>query len=112
MATSPTVRTLKNLRDKGYVCQIVEKWNQWAHIRIDLFGCIDIVAIKEGENGVLGVQCTSSTNTATRFKKMIVIPEIKIWLKCGNRLLVQGWGKNSKGKWILKEKEITLKDFK
>jgi hypothetical protein len=83
----------------------------FAHVRIDLFGCIDIVAIKEGENGVLGIQCTSSGHTSDRFKKIIVIPEIKTWLKCGNRLLLQGWGKNSKGKWILKEKEILLHDL-
>lgn len=109
---SPTSRTLKYLRDNGYVCQVVEKWNPYVNHRIDLFGAIDIVAIKSGDDGVLGVQCTSSGHTSDHYKKMIAIPELKLWLECGNKLLLQGWAKNSKGRYILKEIKITLEDFK
>ena len=38
--TSPTQRTLKYLRDKGYTAQVVEHWNAFAKRRIDLFGVI------------------------------------------------------------------------
>jgi hypothetical protein len=109
--SSPTQRTLKNLRDNGYLAQVVEKYNMFAHVRQDLFGCIDVVGIKEGVNGVLGVQSTSSSNTSARYKKSIAIPAVKVWLSAGNRFLIQGFAKNSKGRYILKEIEVTLKDL-
>jgi hypothetical protein len=56
--TSPTKRTLAKLRKEGYLCAIVEKFNRFAGIRQDLFGFIDILAIREGE--IIGVQTTSS----------------------------------------------------
>ena len=69
MASSltPTQRTLAYLREEGYLCAIVEKWNPHVKIRQDLFGFIDILAIKKGET--LAVQCTS-TGVAARVKKI------------------------------------------
>ena len=50
MATSPTQLSLKKLREEGYITiQVVEYWNSFARRRIDLFGFIDILAIKNGE---------------------------------------------------------------
>lgn len=109
--TSPTVRTLKWLRDNGYSCQVVERWNAFAHRRIDLWGCVDVVGIKRGENGVLGIQTTSGSNMSARVKKSLAIPELKIWLETGNRFIVQTWRKNSKNRWISREKEILLPDI-
>lgn len=108
---SPTVRTLKWLRDNGYSCQVVEKYNIFAHVRIDLFGCIDVVAIKYGENGVLGVQTTSSDNISKRIEKSIAIPELKTWLETSNRFIVQGWRKNAKNRWVSREVEVLLSDI-
>ena len=54
---TPTQRTLKYLRDKGYTAGIVERWVSQAGKfgkRIDLFNFIDIIAIKE--NKILAVQ--------------------------------------------------------
>ena len=69
MASSltPTQRTLAYLREQGYLCAIVEKWNPHVKIRQDLFGFIDILAIKKDET--LAVQCTS-TGVAARVKKI------------------------------------------
>ena len=38
---TPTQRTLKHMRERGYTCQVVEHWNPFARIRQDLYGFID-----------------------------------------------------------------------
>ncbi len=68
MATSPTQLSLKKLREEGYTVQVVEYWNSFARIRIDLFGFIDIIALKGKE--VLAVQTTSASNMSARCKKI------------------------------------------
>lgn len=94
--TSPTQRSLKLLRGEGYVAQVVEHFNIFAHIRQDLWGFIDILAMKAGEQGLLGVQTTSSSNSAARVTKIKGIPEHKLWLASGNRICVHGWSKKGK----------------
>ena len=81
---SPTQRALKHLREMGYQAQVVEKWNAFAKIRIDLFGCIDIVAVRPGVP-VLGVQCTSHSNISSRFQKSLVLGQG--WLSTGHTQL-------------------------
>lgn len=99
MKTSPTQRSLKFLRDRGYTAQVVEKWNQFAKVRQDLFGFIDIVAIKPGIVGVLGVQTTSKAHLSDREKKAEKLETYKIWLECGNKVWMMGWKKSgAKGK--------------
>lgn len=90
---SPTQRSLKLLRAEGYTAQVVEHWNSFAMRRIDLFGCIDIVAVRADLPGVLGVQCTSATNAAARLKKASECPALKVWLLAGNRFEVHAHGK-------------------
>ena len=114
--TSPTVRSLKILREDGYTAQVVERWNSYARVRIDLFGFIDICCIKSGEVGVIGVQTTSQSNVSARLKKILAIPEAKTWLATGNKILLHGWAKKGKmGKrklWKVTSRFITLEDFK
>lgn len=98
---SPTQRTLAELKSRGYIAQIVEKWNPWARKRQDLFGCIDIVAI--GNGSTLGVQCTSGSNIASRVAKIADCPAVAELRKAGWSLAVWGWRKNAKGKWVLRE---------
>ena len=104
---TPTQRTLAELKRRGYTSAIVERWNQWAKIRQDLYGFIDVVAIKPDENGVLAVQCTSDAHVAERTTKINGLPAAQVWLKAGNRIVVWGWGKKGKaGKrklWTLRE---------
>ena len=53
---------MKRLRDAGWRAQVVEKWIPHTRQRLDLFGCIDIIAIKG--DITLGVQTTSASNAA------------------------------------------------
>ncbi len=92
---SPTQRTLKWLRDAGYLAEVVEKWNVHARIRQDLFGAIDIVA-SSPECPILGVQCTSDSNFAARLKKLRDSDNVQQLLKNKWHIWVVGWKKGSK----------------
>ena len=93
MAT-PTSRTLEYLRNEGYIAQVVEMWIPHSRTRRDLFGFIDIVAIAEGET--IGVQATSTGNMGARVKKILDLPESRLWLDAGNKILVIGFKKYKK----------------
>jgi len=96
MRTSPTQRSLALLRKEGYTAQVVEKFNPFAHIRQDLFGFIDIVAIKTGTPGVLGVQTTTQAHVAEHEAKIRKTEAFKVWLASGNHLEIHGWAKRGK----------------
>jgi hypothetical protein len=101
---TPTQRSLKHLRDLGYRVAIVEKWNPHARIRQDLFGFIDLLAIKENET--LAIQATSRGNISSRVKKIEEAEALEAVRKAGWRIVVQGWGKLKQG-WCLKEVELS-----
>lgn len=107
---SPTQRTLEVLRRTGFTVGVVEKWNKFAKVRQDLFGCIDIVAC-DGEKTV-GVQACAASSQAARRTKIVNEPRALVWLKSGNRLFVHGWRKSAKNnRWMCNEIEITAADF-
>lgn len=110
MASSPTARTLALLRCEGYTAQVVERWNPHARIRQDLFGVIDVVAIRADETGVLGIQATSGDNVSARLHKAKDAEALRTWLAAGNRFEVWGWRK-VKGRWTVRKVPITLADF-
>jgi hypothetical protein len=90
---SPTQRSLKLLRSQGMTVQVVERYNQFARRRIDLFGFIDIVAVSDCS--IIGVQTTSGSNVSARLEK---IREERrdaalAWLRAGGRIHIHGWRK-------------------
>lgn len=107
---SPMQRTLKLLRGQGYVCGITEKFNSFIKIRQDLFGFIDLVALKPGE--IIGVQCTTGAHHAEHKTK--IIPLARPWLEAGGKIWLITWSKNKveKGKkketWVSRLEEITI----
>lgn len=115
--TSPTRRTLEYLRKQG--CELVaitEHWNPFAGIRQDLFGVIDVLAIKDTE--IIAVQTTSIGGVSKRVKKLADAtfknPEtkteclvIEALLRASIKVYVHGWGKDSRGKWVLREVELS-----
>lgn len=108
--SSPTSRSLDFLRSLGYTCQVVERFNQFSKTRLDLFGVIDIVGVKEDKPGVLGVQATSTGNVKARIDKSLAEDRLRIWLKAGNHFQVWGWAKKGpRGKmkkWTLSRTAI------
>ena len=116
--TSPTQRTLKHLRDDGYTCGIVERFLAYAGKygkRMDLFGIIDIIAIKEHE--ILGVQSCGQA-FSEHDKKILESESSKEWLESGGKLVLIGWRKlkvkrgGKDMRWKPRIKEYTLEDFK
>lgn len=99
--SSPTQRSLKHLRKAGYLAGVVEKWIPQIKRRQDLFGFIDIIAVKEGE--VLAVQATSGSNVSSHVEKIANHENVGAVRKAGIRILVHGWRKNSERRWVLRE---------
>jgi hypothetical protein len=121
MATSNVQRTIRELKNNGRKCAIVERWNPYVGkhgIRQDLFGIIDIIAL-DPEKGVVGVQACGS-DFAAHIKKITqdMAQETEDWLSTpGTSLEIWGWRKVKKkrgGKqmvWRPRIQEITLEDL-
>lgn len=107
--TSPTQRSLKLLRETGWIPEVVERWNAYTKTRKDLFGCIDIVALRHGE--LAGIQTTSASGSS-RIAKIKAEPRMVSWLEAGGTLYVHGWAKRgARGKrktWTCRVVPITL----
>lgn len=114
MPSSPTQRTLALLRSGGWTVGITEHWNPHARIRQDLFGFVDVLALRSG-SATLAVQCTSGTNHSARVSKILELSIARLWLSCGNRIRVISWSKRGpRGRakhWEPRIQEITLQDF-
>lgn len=95
MANSPTTRSLTRLREQGYTAAVVEKWNPHARIRQDLFGFIDLLALREGE--VLGVQACAGSSASARVKKITEHENLNAVRKSGIRIEVWAWRKLKAG---------------
>ena len=105
---TPTARSLKHLRSLGWTAAIVERWNPYAKVRQDLFGIIDIVALRP--RICLGVQTTIGAHHADRIAKAMAEPRLLPWLLAGCRFQVWSWAQRGpRGKrklWTLRIEEI------
>jgi len=117
---SPTQRTLRELRNQGRICGIVERFNQYAGphgIRQDLFGFIDIIAL-DPERGIIGVQSCGQA-FAEHYRKITEErnQECFEWLRCGGKVELWGWRKlkikrgGKAMRWQPRVQEITQKDL-
>lgn len=106
----------KFLEDQGYEVGLVERFNWITKRRNDLFGCIDMIAIRSGFS-VLGIQNCAFARLQDHVRKCTVEPRIKTWILTGSRFLILAWDKRKlvRGgkalKWHCTEKEITLSDL-
>lgn len=106
MARSPSALTAELLKGQGYIVWTVERFIPGANIRVDLFGVLDQLAIKDGE--VIGLQPTSWTNVSARVKKIAESEHIAEVRKLGWTLLVYGWKRDAKTKeWIHKVVDVS-----
>ena len=104
--SSPTQRTLNELRTRGFFPAVVERIIPKSYIRKDLYGCIDILAIM-GPTTV-GVQATDHTNHSKRVVKAINEPMLIEWLRGGTRLW-QCWSWKKVGRfWEPRIEEVEL----
>ena len=83
----------------------MEKWNSWGRVRVDLFGCIDVLAISEDGNTV-AIQTTSLSNVSARIKKIKDSNAIGHIRKAGWIVLVHGWYKKN-NRWQVREVDVS-----
>lgn len=96
----PTQLSLRHLRDEGWMVDVCERWvpsGMGQQVRKDLFGMIDLVAVREGET--MGVQTTSASNASSRVAKMSDAehaPMRAALHAAGWALVVHGWRKSTR----------------
>jgi hypothetical protein len=98
MSASPTQLTLKWLRENGWTAEVVEHWNPHARVRNDLFGIVDVLALKGATT--LAVQTTSAKNVSARIHKIADSPFVAAIREAGWAIAVHGWEKR-KNRWVL-----------
>jgi hypothetical protein len=112
---TPTARSLAWLKQEGWTYASVERRIPGKFVTIDAFGFLDYIALKTGQNGVLGLQFTSGSNHASRVEKILLEPRARLWLDCSNRIWVMSWSKagprGSRKLWKPRIQEIRLEDF-
>ena len=104
MAKSPTQLTLEKLRADGWLVEVTERWNPFARIRQDLYGFVDLLAVREGET--LAVQATSYSNISARVNKITEHNNIGMVRKAGWRVEVWGWRKVN-NRWTVRVVDIS-----
>lgn len=100
---SLNARSAAHLRDLGYLVATVEHYNAFTKRKHDLFGCIDLLAIGNGET--VAVQVTSKGHLSERKHKIEDAEAYPEMLRSGWRIVLHGWFKEN-NRWKLKEVEL------
>lgn len=115
---SLTQRTLRRLREGGYICGMVERFLPHAgpHGKHqDLFGIFDIIGIMP--KGICGIQSCSGSKFAAHDRTILRSEFAPEWIKAGGHIELWGWRKvkaKRGGKlmiWEPRWKEYVLGDF-
>ena len=102
--TSPTQRSLEKLRADGWRAEVVERWIPGANIRKDLWGWVDILALRDGVT--LAVQTTSAANVSARVRKITDSESVADVRKAGWAICVHGWRKVGRA-WTCREVDLS-----
>jgi hypothetical protein len=92
------------LRKEGYTCEVVERWNAFTRTRKDLFGFIDILAIRANET--LAVQTTSKGNISARAKKIADHENVGFVRDANWSIHIHGWEKVG-NRWQVKVVDVS-----
>ena len=102
----PCERSMALMRKRGFAVAKSEYWNPHAGRRIDLFTILDLVCLPAAGGYTVGVQSTTAPHISSRIAKIAEAEATPLLLKCGWRILVQGWRKKG-GLWECREVEFT-----
>ena len=103
--TTPTQRTLAKLRKEGWTAAVVERRNPGVFKTHDLFGFIDVLAIRGAET--LAVQTTSGGNVSARIKKIADSEHVGRVRDAGWMIHVHGWRKKANGRWDCRIEDVS-----
>ena len=104
---SPTQRTHKHLRDRGFTVAKTEYFNWFSKRRLDLFGFIDTMAVHE--KGIIAIQSTDDTHHAARREKILALPVAELLTR---HIQVEIWSWGLRGKrgqkklWTLRRENV------
>jgi hypothetical protein len=98
-----TGRSTALLRERGYIVATVEHYNAFTKRKHDLFGCIDLLAIGNGET--VAIQVTSKGHLSERRHKVEEAEAYPEMIRSGWKVVLHGWYKE-KNRWQLKEVEL------
>lgn len=98
-----TARSTAHLRDLGYMVATVEHYNSFTRRKHDLWGCIDLLCIGNGET--VAVQVTSKPHLSNRRHKIEEAEAYPEMIRSGWKIVLHGWFKE-KNRWQLKEVEL------
>jgi len=108
-------RSLKLLRDDGWIAQVVEQTIPRVFIKRDYIGCIDIIAFHPDRHITMGVQVTTAAHMSDHVKKILAEPRVEKWIQCGNKMVVHAWSKkgkkDSRKLWTMTERIILLSEY-
>lgn len=103
---TPTALSLRHLRAEGWTVDVCERWIPsfaGGKVRKDLFGIVDLVALRGTET--MGVQTTSHTNALSRIKKILDdehADQLAALHAAGWAVVVHGWAKQTREGHICK----------
>lgn len=117
MNASTTKLSLDYLRGLGYTVDVVERWVPGAtggpRVRRDLFGILDLVAIRDSET--LGVQTTTKGELSKRARKIAESEHVGALRAAGWGLVIHGWwlyvpppgGGHGRKRYVLEELDVS-----
>lgn len=103
------------LREQGFRVGTTEHWNAFVGRRFDLFGFIDLVAIRPNE--IVGVQASSASGHSARRNKILESDDARAWLEAGGKTWIITWRKaklqrgGKATRWVHRLEEITIEDY-
>lgn len=104
---SPCARSLAEMRSRGFeLVDVVEHFNFFTKRRKDLFGIGDILCVSPDKPTTI-VQATSGDHVSHRVEKITESDVLPILQRAGVKVLVHGWRKNAKGRYVLREVELS-----
>lgn len=110
---SPTQRSLKLLRERGWIAEVTERWIPGGAgrpgIRKDLWSFADLLCLHPVTGEILAVQTTSASNISARVRKIADCELTPVVRKCGIGIHVHGWRKPCKGRrtWTVVERDVS-----
>lgn len=103
--STPNQRSKELLESEGFVVGLVERYNSWSQTRHDLFGFIDLVAVRAGET--VAIQATTDSNLAARRTKLSGCETVPVVIAAGWKIEIHGWRKRAR-RWSCRRVEYTL----
>lgn len=87
---SPMERTIAKLKSQHIIYGVVERYIAEKNIRIDLFGCFDLIALKP--EAITGIQVCGAGQRLQHLRKFYTQKhKLKTWLSLGGRAELWVW---------------------